>query len=220
MPRAKRKYSDDEKRYAVDLMVNHGKSAASVHREIGIPASVLRGWVREHNAWTWADAVAVHFGFLERHGFTLVEIDASWLWTWTAVYRAGEAAVLVTLDRDYSCVMMRLARAPADLPLAQRYLRVDGEVTGACYAIKLVWLRAADPERELSRVDDLGLTDPEVQAQLAFWAEVLRTYGSDFLVGDLSVLDQPDPVIRRRKRRKRRRADDGTHADTSEVKHW
>jgi hypothetical protein len=49
------------------------------------------------------------------------------------------------------------------------------------------------------------LTPAELDTQLAFWADILRTYGQDFLAGDLGVFDQPDPVIRRRRRKKGRR---------------
>jgi hypothetical protein len=55
------------------------------------------------------------------------------------------------------------------------------------------------------RADRVGLTPSGLDTQLAFWAEILRTYGQDFLAGDLGVLDQPHPVIRRRRRKKRRR---------------
>jgi hypothetical protein len=110
----------------------------------------------------------------------------------------------VPQDREYWCVEVRLVRA-ANVPLAQRYIRANGEVTGAAYASKLIWLRASNPEDLLDRIDGLGLTPAELDTQLAFWADILRTYGQDFLAGDLGVLDQPDPVIRRRRRKKGRR---------------
>src|SRR5262245_47888842 len=125
MPRARREYSEDAKQHAVDLMINHQRTMVSIYREFGIPTRLLRVWRCEHNARSWADAVDVHFGFLEHHGFTMTEADASWFWTWTVVYRQQEAAVLITLNREYSCVDVELARARVDLPLAQSYLRAD-----------------------------------------------------------------------------------------------
>jgi hypothetical protein len=43
---------------------------------------------------------------------------------------------LVTQDREYGCVEVQLVRA-ANVPLARRWIRVDGEVTGAAYASDL-----------------------------------------------------------------------------------
>jgi hypothetical protein len=204
MTGARRRYSDAEKRRAVDLILGEGRTAMSVARDLGVGITSLRRWVRDHHAREWADRVAVHFGWLERHGFIVTEMDASWSWTWTVVYRRSSAAVMVVQDREYWRVEVRLVRA-ANVPLAQRYIRVDGEVTGAAYASKLIWLRAPDPEDLLDRIDGLGLTPAELDTQLAFWADILRTYGQDFLAGDLGVFDQPDPVIRRRRRKKGRR---------------
>ena len=133
----------------------------------------------------------------------MTETDASWFWTQTVVYRRSAAAVTVTQNPEYVCVDVQLVRG-SNVPLARRWIRVDGEVTGAAYADKLIWLRASDPEELLDRIDGRGLTSPELDTQLAFWATVLRTYGRDLLAGDFGVLDQPDPVVRRRLRKRRR----------------
>jgi hypothetical protein len=180
MTGARRRYSDEEKRRAVDLILRERRTAVSVARNLGIGTASLRRWVRDHHAREWADRVAVHFGWLERHGFMVTETDASWFWTWTVVYRRSSAAVVVTQDREYWCVEVQLVRA-ADVPLAKRYIRVDGAVTGAAYASKLIWLRAPDPEDLLDRIDGLGLTPAELDTQLAFWADIPQTYGQDFL---------------------------------------
>jgi len=95
-----------------------------------------------------------------------------------------------------------LVRA-ANVPLARRYIRVDGEVSGVAYASKLAWLRAPDPEDLVDSIDGLGLTPAELNTQLAFRADILQTFGQDFLAGDLGVLDEPNPVVRRRRRKKR-----------------
>jgi hypothetical protein len=182
-----------------------GLSVAAVSREVGVSASSLRQWVQARDAQDWADTVDVHFGFLAEHGFTLAEKDASWYWTWDVVYRCGPAAIVVTQDRQGPCVDVQLVRA-APVPLARRYLIKDGEVSGVAWAVKLIWLRAPDPDDLLEQIDGLGLTSDEIETQLAFWAEILRTYGGDFLSGDLRVLDEPDPVVKRRTQRKRRSA--------------
>ena len=143
-----------------------------------------------------------HFGFLAEHGFTITEADASWNWTWEVVYRCGPAAVVVIQDQQGPCVDVQLVRAKP-VALAGRYIVRDDDVSGVAWAVKLVWLRAANPQDLLSQIAGLGLTKDEIQVQLAFWADVLRTYGPDFLSGDLSVLDEPDPPVRHRIRHKR-----------------
>jgi Transposase len=205
MSPARRKYSDEVKRRAVEMVFVRGLSVAAVSREVGVSASSLRQWVQARDAQDWADTVDVHFGFLAEHGFTLAEKDASWYWTWDVVYRCGPAAIVVTQDRQGPCVDVQLVRA-APVPLARRYLIKDGEVSGVAWAVKLIWLRAPDPDDLLEQIDGLGLTSDEIETQLAFWAEILRTYGGDFLSGDLRVLDEPDPVVKRRTQRKRRSA--------------
>jgi hypothetical protein len=199
----RREYSDEMKRRAVEMVLTRGLSAAAVSREIGVNAASLRQWVRDRNAREWADTVDVHFGFLAEHGFTIAEKDASWHWTWDVVYRCGPAAVVVTQDRQGPCVDVQLVRA-SPVPLARRYLIRDGEVSGVARAIKLIWLRAPNPNDLLEQIQGLGLTRDEIDTQLAFWADILRTYGGDFLSGDLRVLDEPDPVVQRRTQRKRR----------------
>jgi hypothetical protein len=193
-----RRYTDEDKRVAVALIVVERRTAVSVCRELGIGTGTLRRWVREHHAREWARQVDAHFGWLTEHGFALVEADASWFWTWTVVYRKGTGAVLVVQDRECFCVELELVRAAVDVPLARRWIHVDGEITGAAYGHKLVRLRAPDPEALLGRVKGLGLTPDAMDTQLAFWAGMLRTYGTDVLAGDLAILDAPDPVVRRR----------------------
>lgn len=73
------------------------------------------------------------------------------------------------------------------------------------WAVKLIWLRAPNPDELLGEIRGLGLSSEEIDRQLVFWAKVLRTYGADFLSGDLSVLDAPDPIVRRRATTARRR---------------
>ncbi|HEX5996302.1 MAG TPA: transposase [Jiangellales bacterium] len=204
MAGGRRRFSDVEKRRAVDMILGEGRTAAAVSSELGVSTASLRRWVRAHRAREWAGRVADHFGWLEQRGFTVIETDASWFWAWTVVYRRLSAAILVIQNREYGCVDVQLVRAAANAPLARRWIRVDGEVTGMAYASKLIWLRASDPEEMLDRIDGLGLTPPELDTQLAFWAAVLQTYGQDFLAGDLGVLDQPDPVVRHRRRKWRR----------------
>jgi hypothetical protein len=205
MSKIRREYSDEVKRRAVEMVVTRGLSAAAVAREIGVNAGSLRRWVRDRNAQDWADTVDVHFGFLAEHGFTIAEKDASWYWTWDVVYRRGPAAVVVTQDRQGWCVDVQLVRA-SPVPLARRYLIRDGEVSGVAWAVKLIWLRAPNPDNLLQQIEGLGLTADEIDTQLAFWVDILQTYGGDFLSGDLRVLDEPDPVVRRRTQRKRRSA--------------
>ena len=149
------------------MILEDGRTAVSVSRDLGVSTASLRRWTRDNLARQWADRVAVHFGWLEQYGFTVTETDASWFWTQTVVYRRSAAAVMVTQNREYACVDVQLVRA-SNVPLAGRWIRVDGEVTGAAYADKLIWLLASDPEELLDRIDGLGLTSPELDTQLAF----------------------------------------------------
>jgi hypothetical protein len=189
-----RHYSEDAKQRALDMVLVSGMSAAEAARVAGVSPGGLRRWVREKNAQDWADTVDAHFGFLARHGFTLDAMDASRYWTWTVVYRRGRAAVLVVQDRQGPSVDVRLVRAKP-VALARRHPFNANEVSGAAWAVKLVWLRAPNPPELLAQIAGLGLTNDDIEVQLAFWADVLRTYGADFLAGDFSVLDEPDPPV-------------------------
>ncbi len=189
-----RHYSEDDKQRALDIVLVSGMSAAEAARVAGVSPGSLRRWVSEKNAQDWADTVDAHFGFLAGHGFTLDAMDASWHWTWTVVYRRGSAAVVVIQDRQGPCVDVRLVRANGSAREAAPF-NAD-EVGGAAWAVKLVWLRAPNPRELLARIAGLGLTNDDIELQLAFWADVLRIYGADFLGGDFTVLDVPDPPVR------------------------
>lgn len=73
---------------------------------------------------------------------------------------------------------------------------VDSVPVDTLLADWLLELRG-DPARQPGR----GLKHVEVEAQLAFWAATLRDYGTDFLTGDLAVLDQLEQMIRDNARR-------------------
>jgi len=191
----RRHYTEADKQRALDMVLVGGRSAAAAAREAGINPGRLRRWLSEKNAQDWAETVDAHFGFLAGHGFTLEGPDASWHWEWTVVYRRGSAVVVVVQDRQGPCVDVRLVRAKRSAPGRRRPFNAD-EVGGSAWAVKLVWLRAPNPPELLARIAGLGLTHEEIEVQLAFWANVLRTYGADFLAGELSVLDEPDPPVR------------------------
>jgi transposase-like protein len=61
---ARRKYPDEVKRRAVDMVVTGGLSAAAVAREVGVSLDSVRRWRQDRDARDWADTVDVHFGFL------------------------------------------------------------------------------------------------------------------------------------------------------------
>ena len=62
-----------------------------------------------------------------------------------------------------------------------------------------------DSHNLLEQIDHLDLNAAVVETQLAFWANALRTHGQDLLAGDLSVLDQPKPIVRCRKKRRKKK---------------
>jgi hypothetical protein len=80
------RYTDDQKRTAIEVMTAQGETHADIARELGIGASTLRRWAQEHDAQIWADTVDVHFGFLRDHRFVFAEKDASTGWASTVVY--------------------------------------------------------------------------------------------------------------------------------------
>jgi transposase-like protein len=69
-----RRYSAAEKLRAVGIVLDTGRSAASVARELGIGAGSLRRWIEAYRGEQWAAQVAPHFGFVEDHGFAVTDV--------------------------------------------------------------------------------------------------------------------------------------------------
>ena len=140
----------------------------------------------------WAALVGRHFTFLGEVGFRLDHIEEKW-WATSAVYRSDALGLEVTRSVEFGRVELTLLRL------------VDGELPEV-----EVWVSEAPLNRVLfdnvleARQPELlhelgnGLSEGEVEAQLARYAELLRNVVPDFLEGSDAALVEGDAVIRER----------------------
>lgn len=199
---ARRIYSEEEKKRVIGLVVATGHSVAAVAAELGLAAPTLRRWVRKHRQdareRAWAEQVERHFGFLDRYGFMLTSVDASTWWEVRATYQSKYSALAVICSNEFRRVEVQLMRLVAgELPEYPIFV-VDSAPVDTFYADDLVALRQANADQGLVR--QRGLSDEDVEAQLAFWAAAIREHGQDFLHGDLRVLDTLERIVRDRAR--------------------
>jgi hypothetical protein len=163
--------------------------------------------VREAEGKQWAEQVERHFGFLARYGFALTDIDASTWWQVQVTYRSPQSAVAVIRSVEFQRVEVQLMRlVDGELPEYPIFV-VDSVPVNTFYADDLLGLRLDGADGVLASQHGLG--PQEVEAQLAFWSEVLRDYGGDLLAGDLSVLDELEQTVRDRARQHPRRWSSG-----------
>ncbi len=214
MGERRRTYSTADRERAV-RMVDDGRSAAAVARELGLDAGTLRRWVRTARGNEWAAQVARRFGFLTRHGFALTDVDASEWWEVRVTYRSPRSAVAVIRSNEFRRVEVELMRlVDGDLPAYPIFV-VDSVPLNTFYADDLLVLRGLDPA-EIAAGQG-GLSAQQVEAQLAFWSSALREYGQYFLAGDLRVLDELESMVRGRVRQLRQEVTvwlpDGASAD-------
>jgi hypothetical protein len=143
----------------------------------------------------WRQSVSSHFAFLEGHGFRLSATDDSSAWETWVQYTSAVSAVRVTRSNEFVRAEVHLIRL------------VDGQVP--VYPIWITsepvnWalldnvLEARTPEllEQVAR----GLTDPELDRQLAFWASALMTAAPEFLEGDLTAIADAESIVRQRVR--------------------
>jgi hypothetical protein len=199
----RRRYSPEEKERAVREVIDSARPIAAVARDRGISPSALRRWVREAKGKQWAEQVERHFGFLARHGFTVTDIDASTWWQVQVTYRSPRSAVAVIRSVEFQRVEVQLMRlVDGELPEYPIFV-VDSVSVNTFHADDLLGLRLDGADEVLA--SQHGLEPQEVEAQLAFWSEVLRDYGGDLLGGDLSVLDALEQMVRDRARQHRQK---------------
>ena len=179
-----RKYSEADRQDAVRRVLDNGWTVAPVARELGIPATTIRRWIDQHHAREWAATVDVHFGFVAEYGFRLSESDASWGWVWRVAYRRTPLEIIVDYERRDSWIDLKLVHTTG-----VRAVRRDpldrGDITACVLGYDLVQRRAEDPQRML----ELLRGPASIEVQLAFWADILRAYGQDFLDGDQRVFE-------------------------------
>jgi hypothetical protein len=145
------------------------------------------------SARRWRQLVAPHFAFLEGHGFRLSATNDSSTWETWVQYTSAISAVRITRSREFARAEVHLIRL------------VDGQVPA--YPIwvtseRMNWalldnvLEARSPE--LLQPEAGGLTNPELDRQLAFWASALVTAAPDFLDGDLTAMSEAETIVRQR----------------------
>lgn len=195
------RYSAEDKERAVRMVVEDSRTVTSVARELGIGARSLGGWVKVFRESrlrrSWSDQVANHFGFLARYGFAPAEVDASSFWEVRATYRARFGILAVILSIEDGRVEVLLMRPAADGTPPPLSAGTDVMPVNRCYADDLVALRASHLDTSGQR----GLSAQQVESQLAFWSGALREYGQDLLMGDVSVMDDLEEIVRDRVRR-------------------
>jgi len=198
---SRRRYGAEEKAAAVRMVVDSGRTSAAIARELGLNARSLAAWVRAdwiaRRGQDWLERVRTHFDFLTQHGFTVTDVQATDWWQVCVVYRSSMSAVRVACNFEYQRVDLELMRlVDHELPDYPIFV-VDQVPVNTFHADWLLLLRG-DPDRIPAEI--CGLSDEQVEAQLIFWAAALREYGSDFLAGDLDVLDELERMIRERAR--------------------
>jgi hypothetical protein len=195
-----RRFHAVEKEHAVQRVRESGHSAKDVATELGINPRTLASWVRadaiDRRGRAWVSRIRPHFDFLTGYGFHLADVDAGHWWKVAATYRSAVSAVEVACSNEYQRVDLTLHRlVDGEVPLYPIFI-VDTVPVDTMHADWLLELRA-----EPTRRPGHGLGDTEIEGQLAFWAAALRDHGSDFLAGDLAVLDQLERLIRDSARR-------------------
>jgi len=179
-----RRYTEADRQDAVRRVRDNGWTVAPVARELGIPATTIRHWIDQHHAREWAATVDVHFGFVGECGFRLTESDASWVWVWRVVYRRTPLEIIVDYERRDSWIDLVLVHTTGVRSVRRNPLDRD-DITARVRGYDLVQRRAEDPQRIL----ELLRGPASIEVQLAFWADILRAYGQDFLDGDQGVFE-------------------------------
>lgn len=189
------RYSDEEKKAAVELVRQSGRTATDVGQELGINPDTLASWVRAdetlRSRQEWVGRVRPHFDFLLGSGFTLTDVTAQGWWSLTVTYRSAAAGVEVSRSVEYNRVDMSLLRlVEGELPEYPVFV-VDSVPLNTFHGDWLLRLRGKS-----SNQPKFGLADSEIDDQLVFWADALRELAPEFLDGDLTVLDQLEQLVR------------------------
>jgi hypothetical protein len=140
----------------------------------------------------WAALAGRHFDFLDEFGFHLDHVEEKW-WATSAVYRSDALGLEVTRSVEFGRVELTLLRlVDGELPEVEVWVS-EGPLNRVLFDNVL---EARQPEI-LPGLDD-GLSDEEVEAQLARYVELLRIVVPDFLEGSDAALVEGEAVIRKR----------------------
>lgn len=138
----------------------------------------------------WLHRVRPHFDFLLEQGYRLEGGETSAWETWVQ-YVSATNAVRVTRSFEFQRAEVELIR------LADGQVPPPGKDHIHYFALLDNVVEARTPGQ--SPVPG-GLSDDEVEAQLASWSAALRSAASDFLAGDCAAIDEAEAVVRERMR--------------------
>jgi hypothetical protein len=142
----------------------------------------------------WERRVREHFDFLVEHGFRFDNVEANW-WATTAVYLSPALGLEVTRSVEFNRVEITLLRLVGrELPEYEVWV-ADRPLNRVLFDNVLI-ARAPDVD-EASRTLT-GVSSKEVERQLRFWADALRSVAPDFLDGDDAPLREGEQVVRQR----------------------
>lgn len=145
----------------------------------------------------WAAKAEPHFGFLVAHGFDRVETDDSSFWSIWVQYASDRAAVQISQSNEFRRAEVHLIRlvegkVPA-YPIWITSDRIDWMLLDTV-------LEARMPSRLPEAHSMTGLSAKDLDKQLAFWSEILRSVAPDFLAGQFAAMDEGAEIIRARVR--------------------
>jgi hypothetical protein len=145
-------------------------------------------------AKAWERRVREHFDFLVEHGFRFDHVEANW-WATTAVYLSPTLGLEVTRSVEFNRVEITLLRLVGEeLPEYEVWV-ADSPLNRVLFDNVLI---ARAPEVDEASRTLSGVSSKEVEKQLRFWADALRSVAPDFLDGDDAPLREGEQVVRQR----------------------
>jgi hypothetical protein len=145
-------------------------------------------------AKAWERRVREHFDFLVEHGFRFDHVETS-SWATTVLYLSPTLGLEVTRSVEFDRVELELLRLVAgELPEYDVWV-TDSQRNRVLFDNVLI---ARAPEVDEASRALSGLSREEVEKQLRFWADALRSVAPDFLDGDDAPLREGERVIRQR----------------------
>jgi hypothetical protein len=146
-------------------------------------------------ATKWRNRVEAHFLFVADYGFTTVDVDDSSFWSLYTQFRSSTAAIRVSRSIEFQRCEVELIRLDAgqvpSYPIWITEDRIDWALLDSVVEVRR-------PELMPEVKSHIGLRPAQIEAQLAFWAEVLRAVAGDFLAGDFAAIDEAAALSRRR----------------------
>jgi hypothetical protein len=131
----------------------------------------------------WQQIVTPHFGDLVSSGFPNVTADDTSNWQTWVQYASNDSPIRIVRTVEFDRVEVHLYR----LVNGQNPPFSQGTVDGVGYQALFDNIMESRGNRTVERG---GLSDPDVERQLAYWSDSLRQVTPDFLSGDLSSINE------------------------------